>query len=202
MATVTPGPCPTTGCPPTTEVDCIVVDKVYDSCSQTVTTTQTVMVPGTCTVSSCAIDLASSTCTVGAISPSATADYSDITFVIGVDYTITCDSGSTHTETIYTTQTVTLYNPSGTTPSCTILSGTCMCVNLPTSPSSLADNHRGDATISCTFTLCLLFQTTAVVQLMIPTYGFCTPPTCPSVGPVLPCPPSPLYPPQTGTSSS
>jgi len=178
-----------------TQVDCIVVDKVYDSCSQTITIAQTLsMMPGPsgnggpppmmCTVSGCAIDLSSSTCQVGAVTASATTNYSDITFVIGAQYTVTCTSGNTLTETAYTTQTVTLYNPTGTTPSCAIVSGACMCVNLP----------NGD--ISCTITLCLLFQTTATVQLLVPTYGFCVPPACGAVGPVVPCPPSPLFPPQ------
>ncbi len=187
MASVTPGPCPDTGCPPPTEIDCIVVDKVYDSCSQTVTTTQTFLAPTAgCTVSSCAIDLATSTCTVGAITPTSATDYNNITFVISANYTVTCSSGVALPETVITTQNVTLYNPTGTIPSCTILSGACTCVNLP----------NGD--ISCTITLCMLFQSTATVQLLVPTYGFCVPPVCPQVGPVLPCPPSPLFPPQAG----
>lgn len=186
MATITPGPCPDEGCPSPTEIDCIVVDKVYDSCSQTITTTQTFDCPD-CTISGCAIDLSCSSCTVGAITPSTTTDYSDVTFIIGAEYTVTCSNGDTRTRTAYTTQTVTLYNPDGTTPSCTIVSGACMCVNLPTDD------------ISCTLTLCVLFQTTATVQLMIPTYGFCVPPTCPAVGPVLPCPPTSLFPPQANS---
>lgn len=183
MVTVTPGACADTGCPTPTEIDCIVVDKVYDSCTQTVTLTQTVH-DCDCTISSCSIDLSSSSCTVAAITPSTTTNYSNVTFIIGVEYTITCSDGNTITKTAYTTQVVTLYNPDGTTPSCNILAGTCACVNLPTGE------------ISCTLTVCVLFQTTAVVQLMVPTYGFCTPPSCPAVAPVLPCPPSPLYPPQ------
>lgn len=186
MATVTPGPCPSAGCPAPTEIDCIVVDKVYDSCVQTITTTQTIH-GDDCAVTSCTFDLTASSCTLGPITPATTTDYSNITFVIGAEYTVACSSGAMITSTAYTTATVTLYNPSGTTPSCTIVSGTCMCVNLP----------NGD--ISCTLTLCVLFQTTATVQLMIPTYGFCVPPTCGQVGPVLPCPPSSLFPPQAGS---
>lgn len=186
MATVTPGAYTDTGCPPATQIDCIVVDKVYDSCVQTITVTQTIR-DCDCSISSCAFDLSTSSCAVGAITPTTTTDYNDITFVIGAEYMITCTSGPTLTEQAYTTQTVMLYNPDGTTPSCTILSGTCSCVNLP-------NGH-----ISCTVTLCVLFQTTATVQLMIPTYGFCVPPTCPAVGPVLPCPPTSLFPPQANS---
>lgn len=184
MATIQPGPCPTTGCPAPTEIDCIIVDKVYDSCTQTITTTQTFLAPTVgCPVSSCALDLSTSTCTVGAISPSGTTNYNNITFVIGANYSVTCTTGVTLPETVDTTQTVTLYNPSGTTPSCNILSGSCTCVNLP------------NGNISCTISLCLLLQVTATVQLLVPTYGFCQPPVCGSVEPS-PCPPVPLYPPQ------
>lgn len=184
MASVSPGPCPTTGCPPPTEIDCIVVDKVYDSCIQTVTTSQTFTPPTPgCTPSACAIDLATSTCTIGAISPSGTPNYNNITFIITATYSVTCTTGTVLTETVTTTQTVTLYNPTGTTPTCTIMSGTCTCVALP----------NGD--VSCSLGLCLLFQITATVQLLVPTYGFCAPTPC-AVGPSLPCPPSPLYPPQ------
>lgn len=179
----TPGPCPPEGCPPPTEIDCIVVEKVYDSCSQTITTTQITSAP-TCVVSGCSVDLTTSSCTVAAITPSITPDYSDVTFLIGITYSIICTTGPALPETAYVTQVVTLYNPTGTTPSCNILSAACTCVNIPV----------GD--VSCTLTVCVLFQSTAVVQLMIPTYGFCVPPTCPEVGPVLPCPPVPLYPPQ------
>lgn len=168
-------------------VDCIVAEKVYDSCTQTVTFTQTLRCDDTCTVTGCGVDLSDSTCTVGAIASSSTTNYSDVTFIVGIHYSVTCANGDTLTETAYTTQVVTLYNPDGTTPSCDILSAVCNCVNMP------------NGTINCTLTVCLLFQVTAVVQLLIPTYGFCTPAACPAVGPVLPCPPSPLYPPQLGS---
>jgi hypothetical protein len=187
MASVTPGPCPSTGCPAPTQIDCIVVDKVYDSCTQTVTVTQTVTAPvAGCTPSSCAIDLATSTCTVGAVTPTTVTDYNTITFVISGAFSVTC-GGVTVPETAVSTIQVTLYNPPGTTPSCTILSGTCTCVALPT------------GLLSCTVTLCVLFQTSATVQLLVPTYGFCQPQPCPQVGPVVSCPPSPLYPPQANS---
>ncbi len=180
-------------CPKPTGIDCITVDKVYDSCIQTVTMTQSLTDDvwcKECAVTSCAVDLTSSStdCTVGSITAATTTDYSNITFVIGAQYTVTCADGKSMTSTAYTTATVTLYNPMGTTPSCTIVSGTCTCVNLP------------NDTISCTITLCVLFQTTATVQILVPTYGFCTPPACGQVGPVLPCPPSALFPPQSGTT--
>ncbi len=185
MATIKAGPLTEGTVPEPTGIDCIVVDKVYDSCSQTITATQTFLAPAVdLTVTGCAIDLSTSTCTVGVIAPSDVADYCDITFVISVNYAVTFSSGVTVPETLVTTQVVTLYNPTGTTPTCTILSGTCTCVMLP------------NGNVSCAITICMLFQTTATVQLLVPTYGFCVPAVCPAVAPVLPCPPSPLFPPQ------
>jgi hypothetical protein len=182
---VTPGPCPSTGCPPPTEIDCIVVDKIYASCVQTVTTSGTFTIIGcTSTPVTCLVDLASSGCTVGAITPTGTDDINNVTFVVSVVLDVTCPAVVTPVpETLVTTVTVPLYNPSGTTPSCNILSASCTCVLI--SPS----------TVSCTVSVCLLTQTSATVQLLVPTYGFCQPEPC-AVGPLLPCPPTPLFPPQ------
>jgi hypothetical protein len=193
---VTPGPCPPTGCPAPTEIDCIIVDKVYASCAQTVNATGTFKVPNCTGPITCAVDLTNTSCTVGAITPTGTDDINNITYVIGAVLDLTCANGTTTTETLYTTVTVPLYNPSGTTPSCTILSGSCTCVVLPT----ICDSRQDDpppANISCTVSLCLLAQTTAAVQILVPTYGFCVPGPC-AVGPVLPCPPTDIYPPQMG----
>jgi hypothetical protein len=181
---VTPGPCPSTGCPPPTEIDCIVVDKVYASCVQTVTASGTFTITGCTAPVTCTVDLASSTCTVGAVTPTGNDNINNITFVVTAALSLTCATITTPTtETIVATPTVALYNPPGTTPSCTILSASCTCVVTATN------------TVSCTVTLCLLAQTTATVQLLVPSYGFCEPVPC-TVGPVLPCPPSPLFPPQ------
>jgi hypothetical protein len=182
---VSPGPCPSTGCPPPTEIDCIMVDKVYASCVQTVTATGTfTIVACTATPITCLVDLTDSSCTVGAISPSGIDDINNVTFIITAVLDITCSGLVTPVaETIVTTVTVPLYNPSGTTPICSILSASCTCVLI--TPS----------TVTCNVALCLLAQTTATVQLLIPTYGFCQPSPC-EPGPTLNCPPVPLYPPQ------
>jgi hypothetical protein len=51
--------------------------------------------------------------------------------------------------------------------------------------------------VCCPVNLCLLIQSTALVKLLVPTYGFCVPAPCVvSPSPPFPCPPSPLYPPQ------
>jgi hypothetical protein len=197
-----PGPCPSTGCPPPTEIDCIIVDKVYASCLQTVTGSGTFHLPNCTGPLSCSVDLTTSSCTVGAITPTGSDDISNVTFVVSLELDILC-SGQTQPEvrTIVITPTVPLYNPAGTTPSCSILSASCTCVIIPTDGISDASGTSGEwdrpkTVVSCSLTACLLTQTTATVQLLVPTYGFCVPQPC-QVGPLLPCPPSPLYPPQS-----
>ncbi len=163
--------------------ECIIVDKVYDSCYDTITVTET-FTPhdGMCSaVTGCSVDLANVVCNVGTVTASDTANYSIITFVISAPFTVTCDSHS-FTHTAETTDTVELYNPAGTTPSCAVVSAACACAVLPS------------GRVSCTITLCVIKQTTATVQLMIPAYGFCELRECGQVGPVPPCPPG--FPPQ------
>lgn len=179
---ISPGPFPSNA-PEPTQIDCIAVEKVYASCSQTVNATLTLAEDGCLPPYSCTINLGASSCTVGAITPSTTPDISNITFVITVVMEITCGNNASFSKAVYTTVTVPLYHPGGTTAKCQILSGTCSVVALP--------NHH----ISASATLCLLLQTTAKVQLLVPTYGFCVPAPCDA--PALPdCPPSGVFPPQ------
>ena len=193
MASVTPGPCPSTGCPPPTEIDCIVVDKVYDSCVQTVALTdQCTALAATClpsTGAAVSCTITGTTCTIGAVTPTSTPDYVTATAVVSVtlSYTVAPATGTvcTATETLTTTASATLYLPTGTTPSCSVISSSCACVLVPT---AIGFN------VCCNLSLCVLFQSTATVQLLIPTYGFCVPPTCTPT--TVACPPSPLYPPQ------
>ncbi len=177
-----PGPCSPEGCPPPTEIDCLTVEKVYDSCVQVLTTTQKTAAPECITISSCAIVSDNSSCTVSAITPSSMPDYNIITVTIEVVSQFTCANGLMDDFITYLTPSVTLYNPPGTTPSCNLLSGTCNCLVLP------------NTEITCTVTVCVLLQTTAYVPLLIPTYGFCSPSACPPTP--FPCPPIPLFPPQ------
>ncbi len=195
MATITPGPLTNDWRPPYKEIDCIMVDKVYASCSKIVTATQTVhhkklppcCIPPEMTSGSlaCTVDLSASSCGVGAIVPSGVDSINNITYTIATVVDVTCADGtSTVPITLYTTTTVPLYNPDGTTPQCTILSGTCSAVILP------------NGQLSIQVTLCLLLQTIATVQLLVPSYGYCFPSDC-QVAAVGVCPPSTLFPPQS-----
>lgn len=193
MATLTPGPY----CSEPTEIDCLMVDKVFASCSQTVNTTQIVtpwmlpdycdgcITPGTTSGSlPCTLNLGASVCTVGAVVPTGVDSINNITYTISAVVDVTCMNGTVVPITLYPTTTVPLYNPAGTTPNCVILSGSCSAVILP------------NGELSVQVTLCLLLQTLATVQLLVPAYGYCVPSPC-EVAATGVCPPSSLYPPQS-----
>jgi hypothetical protein len=117
--------------------------------------------------------------------PSGTDSINNITYTISAVVDVTCVNGVTVAPvTVYTTTTVSLYNPAGTTPVCTILSGTCSAVILP------------NGQLSVQVTLCLLLQTLATVQLLVPSYGYCVP-SPREVAAIGVCPPSMLFPPQS-----
>jgi hypothetical protein len=171
------------------------VDKVYASCVQNITATETVpemelppgcIPPGTTSGAlACTLNLSDSTCSVGAVVPTGVDCINNITYTIAAVVDVTCVNGvTTFPVTIYTTTTVPLYNPSGTTPACTIISGTCSAVILP------------NGQLSVQVTLCLLLQTLATVQLLVPSYGYCVPTPC-EVAAIGVCPPSNLFPPQS-----
>jgi len=184
---VTPGPCPTTGCPAPTEIDCILVDKVFDYCFQADTTGMVCApfeCPGTVTAISAAVISAS--CSFQSSTPAVTTDFVNATFLISatVQFTITTMYKTCTVETTITLlKTVTLCGPAGTVQSCQVLSATA-------SPPAIIDE-----TICTSITICSTFTSTATVQLMVPAYGYCSPAPCVTL-PLPPCPPSPLFPPQ------
>ena len=187
FVTVSPGPCPSGGCPPPTEIDCVMVDKVFDFCFQS-DTSGTVCAdldcPGTVTGISCAVT--SATCSFQSSTPAVTADFVNATFLLSatVQFSVTttvttCTSMATAT----IIKTVTLCGPAGTTQSCVVQSASCV-------PPAIIDG-----TICTMVTLCSTFTSTAPVSLLVPSYGYCTPAPCATL-PLPPCPPSPLFPPQ------
>ncbi len=195
MATVIPSLSPDGTCPPATELDCLQVEKIYASCTQTLTATEVICdrdLPPCCIPKdqtsgslACSLNLTASTCAVAAVVPSGTDAINNITYTIAAVVDVTCANGVTTVPvTLYTTTTVPLYNPTGTTPECTIVSGTCSAVILP------------DGRLSVQVTLCLLLQTVAWVQLLIPSYGYCPSTPC-QVAAAAICPPSSLFPPQS-----
>jgi hypothetical protein len=185
---IIPGPCPPTGCPPPTEIDCIQVTKVYDFCFESDTLSNIcTAIPTTCigaTTASCTVT--SCTCTFASSSPTGQDGFVNATFVIACTIQFTVSSAlatCTTSTTASLLKTVTLCAPTGTVQSCQVVGESC-------GPVAIVDN-----TVCTTLTVCTVFLSTALVTLLVPTYGFCTPAPCATL-PVLPCPPSSLFPPQ------
>jgi hypothetical protein len=192
VADVVPAPCAPTGCPPPTEIDCILTNKVYDSCIQLhdLGIVATDLQPQCFTGAQ-----AGGFCTVTGISCTEAArtqagNFATIILSVAVFRTITVTNASGATICTFTTvdnfyKTVTLCSPPGTTVSCQLVSSSC-------GPCFLS---LGGSVINCPVQICMLILSTAPVALLIPSYGFCTPAPC-STSPLAPCPPSNLFPEQ------
>ena len=195
---IVPGPLTGSHCPSPTQIDCIAVKKVYDSCFQTEDFSNlcAAIPSGSCqaiasipgTVATCAVT--SSSCTFVSSVATGVDDFVNATFAIALTETITLTSpaGATCTITLPVTfvKTVTLCGPAGTTQSCTIAGTSC-------GPCAII----GD-TVCCQLVVCLVLQSWADVQLLVPSYGFCVPSACSVLG-IPPCPPT--FPPNCTVTS-
>ena len=195
---VSPGPCPPEGCPPPTQIDCIVVDKVYDSCYQVDDRTRTSTVTigdggqwptGVFTVGQvvpCALTSgAEISCTELSRVP-AEDGFVTVTMLISIPVTLTNpnDAEETTDRVFNFTKTATLCCPTGVEPDCsesTLMFCNCVITQV--------DAINDTVEVTCDFQVCLVIQCILTVQLLVPSYGFCVPAPCV----VLPgvCPPSP-----------
>jgi hypothetical protein len=197
--TLVPGPI-SGDCPQPTQIDCIEVTKVYDSCFQTEDFSNLctrIPYDDCCheiakqagTVATCAVT--ASSCTFVSSTPTGVDDFVNATFAVSLTETITLTSttGKTCTITVPVSfvKTVTLCAPAGTTQTCTIAGANC-------GPCAIIDDS-----VCCQLTVCLVLQSVAVVQLLVPSFGFCVPSAC-SVLPFPPCPPA--FPPNCATVTS
>jgi hypothetical protein len=196
---IVPGPCPESGCPAPTEIDCIQVNKVYDFCFEADTNSNVcTRIPEECcelvtptstatgTVSSVSCSVVGTTAILDAMgNPTGFADVT-LMVTVTVDYTITASNGTvlcTFSGNFSFMKTIVLCAPAGTTVSCSVPS---------TSVSPVAILHHQ---VCSTVTICLLVSSVAMVNLLVPSYGFCTPAPCVvSPQPPFSCPPSPLFP--------
>lgn len=189
-------PCPPT--PPTpspfpgpTEIACLEVTKVYDSCFQTVSDRPCLCIPYPCgdlafipgTTVTCTVE--STTCTFVASTTTGVDNYANLTFALTADleFTLTPPASSacppcTFTIPVHQLVTATLCTPSDVTPNCMVVGATC-------GPSVLIGEQ-----VCTSYTICLVFQTEATVNVLVPTYGFCAPAPC-QVLASPPCPPVP-----------
>jgi hypothetical protein len=176
-----------------THTVCIEVPKVYDFCFESDRRENICTPLGTCNPSegatvSCTIN--SATCTeVSRTTPDSTGR-ANVTFAVTVCYTLEVFSATGVRECTFSdlmfsfTKTIVLCAPEGTFTNCEVVSSACTCLIL------------GEQ-ICCTFDLCEVFQSLAIVKLLVPSFGFCTPAVCEQVSPTPPfvCPPT-LFPPQ------
>lgn len=178
---------------PPFETVCIEVPKVYDFCFEADTRENVCTPLGTCEPTEgatvrCTIN--SATCNeVSRTAPDATGR-ANVTFAFVINYTLEVVSATGMVECRFDdpvfsfTKTIVLCAPVGTFTNCEIVSSACTCLIL-------------GSQICCTFNLCEVFQSLAIVKLLIPSFGFCTPAVCEQVSPQPPfvCPPT-LFPPQ------
>ncbi|ABR49562.1 conserved hypothetical protein [Alkaliphilus metalliredigens QYMF] len=202
---IQPGQCPidpVTGlpvCPPPSIIECIVVDKVYDSCFQVDDRTRDVTTDsdefGTGLVQGdsvlCALqEGAEITC--NEISRVPVGDgFFTITFSVNVPITLTNPEATNDEDdeierTFTFVKTVTLCIPEGVDLDCSesvLLACNCVVTDVDEIDEEL------EYTISCDIQVCLVAKAILRVQLLVPSYGFCVPAPCVTLPGV--CPPLP-----------
>ncbi len=201
---IVPGPCcPEIGCPPPSSIDCIQVNKLYDFCFQTITRDNICFdLPASCgevPPGSTAVGTVTSvTCTTSSIVPILNSSgqptgFANVTLLVTV------------------TESITVTGPDGTT-LCTFSGQFSFFTSITIcAPHGVSINCQAPATavgpcvilnedVCCNVSVCLLIESVALVNLLVPNYGFCVPAPC-VVAPAAPftCPPVPLYPPQCVT---
>lgn len=197
VAQISPGLCPPEGCPPPTRIECIVVDKVYDSCFQindvsrdTVISTTTEFMTGPFAVGdviTCALTTgAVITCTEVARVPVG-GGFFTVTILVSVPVTLTNPNDDEETvDRVFTfTKTVTLCCPEGVMPDCsesTLIF--CSCV-----VTQVNGTYAPTITVTCTLQVCVVIKCILTVQLLVPSFGFCVPAPCVTLPGV--CPPTP-----------
>ena len=184
-----PGVCPPEGCPPPTRIECIAVDKVYDSCFQVHDVTRTTTITsftGKFAVSDVIRCALNGTITCDEISrTSVGGGFSSITVLVSVPVRLTNPNNSSeYVDRIFTfTKTVTLCCPPGVEPDCsesTLIACTCIVTAL---------NDTASIEVTCDLQVCLVLKCILRVQLLVPSYGFCVPAPCVTLPGV--CPPTP-----------
>ncbi len=225
-----PGLCPIntyTGqreCPPTTEIDCMVVEKVFDQCFKEDVIIRSFAIP-TGLGSPCEnVDLTrvdrvecaviSAECFVVDVSPPISDNIRIVTVRQEIQITISLYDDSftppvllcSFTETItdffnqvqlYVPPSGVLFGPGGGPfVFCEVVNFTCYC-----SPETVPPGDPVTSVI-CTVKVCKVIEVTAFVKLLVPVYGYCIPRPCEAAPQQIEieCPPvDTLFPPQPDT---
>jgi hypothetical protein len=191
---VTPGECPPEGCPPFTRIECIAVDKIYDSCFQIHDLTRDTTVKFKNDFEEGGVIPCAQNGDIECQEVSRTdvgGGFFTITVLVTVPITLTNPNDPTETEDkeFTFTKTVTLCCPEGVGPDCSeSIINFCNCVITDVSGDP---SNPGEKTLSltCTLQICLVLKCILRVQLLVPSYGFCVPAPCVTLPGV--CPPTP-----------
>ncbi len=186
-----PGLCPPEGCPPPTRIECIAIDKVYDSCFQIdnlnrTTTITLVEFTGPFVVGdiiTCALNGLVSCTEISRISVG--DGFFTVTVLVSIPLRLTNPNDPTQfvDRTFSFTKTVTLCCPPGVEPDCSessIVACTCLVTALINTTA---------IEVTCDIQVCLVLKCILRVQLLVPSYGFCVPAPCVTLPGV--CPPTP-----------
>ncbi len=179
------------------EVVCIETFKVYDFCFQSERrenncfNLNSVTVPAGSTIK---CEIKSAECQEVDRSKPDKDGRANVTIAISVEAKVKIkDPGGnkifSDTRTFGFTKTVLLCAPAGTEIVCNVVNAAC-------GPCLIMGNQ-----VCCTFDLCVVIQSVALVKLLVPSFGFCAPKVCEQVapGPPFVCPPV-LFPPQCPNS--
>ena len=218
---IQPGMCPIdpeTGlptCPPPDRIECIVVEKVYDSCFQCDTKSKDDIEidfnpggggehwEGPFSVGD-AIECEPELVQCQELNRVPIGDnLFNVTLLITVPVVLTNPNNDEETESTTFTfvKTVTLCAPQPTNVNCDesfVVNCNCIVIDVVANPQE----NVGTITVSCTITVCLVFKSTLFVQLLVPSYGFCVAEECSSQQVCTGCPPSPPAQCDTDTSGS
>ncbi|HHU69066.1 MAG TPA: hypothetical protein GXZ31_02050 [Thermoanaerobacterales bacterium] len=193
---IQPGPCPPEGCPPFNRIECIVVDKVYDSCFQMEERTRETEITmgdewltgpfAVGTPVSCALQ-AGKTIECDVISKTAVGNgFFTISLLITIPIALANPNDPTEiaNRNFNFTKAVTLCAPDEVEIDCsesTLMQCTCVITGV--------DDDTVEVT--CDLQICVVVKSILTVQLLVPSYGFCVPAPCqvlPGVCPPLPPP--------------
>lgn len=199
-APVVPGPCQKHGCPPPTEIVCIETLKVYDFCFQNdsienacfpIPASCSPPVPANVKIRCSVAGVTSSVLSVSPLSPPAPKGFVRVTIQITVNLTFKLLNNDGTTRCIFGAsfpfmKTVALCAPKGTDVIVEVATSRC-------GPCFVLNGNQ----VCCEVDICMLIQSRAVVKLLIPAYGFCTPAECVELPKApMPCPPIHLFPAQ------
>ncbi|WP_051599169.1 hypothetical protein [Metaclostridioides mangenotii] len=200
---IQPGLCPInpeTGlaqCPPPDRIECITVEKVYDSYYQVDNRNQNIVTTTAFSAGlvvgdlvNCALDTATGiTCVESGPRVPVGNGYYRVTLVITVPLILTnpTDDALTFASSFVFAKQVILCAPEGVNVKCdgsTVVGCNCVVTVLT----------GGVAAISCDIQACLVMKSTLDVQLLVPSYGFCIPQQyVPAAGVCPPVPPAQCF---------